>query len=387
MKYLTQSIKSLILLLSCLALTTACGSLIGLDSDGNNSTLTSESNEEAMVTAAIESLNSTASSSESSSSSSTSSLTKGSSYLAAGSTDTTTSYATKHYRFRCDDVTSVYETFSCDNTTGTMSREVSFEDCELDDDNRPGTLNGIFLNTIENGGDGLCAGVDSIDFASMVAGRVDEDGIQQNAVHTHQIDEESPLVFDVTKTFKGEEIDGVITVTGSRQVTFTDAIDSNKDGNINTVNGTVVKTINRITIADNEEVHNVNVLTLEDAFTPLDEDGAELDEVALTYPVHALEIDEDGMVDTRTVTSGQLVIDRNHSDLRIVLSVGEEGLTFYPQDHCGPYEGTAIITGYTLGDDGNYTEVGSGEVVYADGIAQTSTYNGAELNLKPKPCS
>ena len=164
-------------------------------------------------------------------------------------------------------------------------------------------------------------------------------------------------------------------------------MESNKDGNINTVNGTVVKTINRITIADNEEVHNVNVLTLEDAFTPLDEDGAELDEVALTYPVHALEIDEDGMVDTRTVTSGQLVIDRNHSDLRIVLSVGEEGLTFYPQDHCGPYEGTAIITGYTLGDDGNYTEVGSGEVVYADGIAQTSTYNGAELNLKPKPCS
>ncbi|MBU1918335.1 hypothetical protein KKF63_09445, partial [bacterium] len=73
---LTSNLKSLIILVACLTLMSGCGSLYsGLSSDEDTSSYL-ESNEEAMVTAAIESLMSSTSSSTSAASSATSSLTK-----------------------------------------------------------------------------------------------------------------------------------------------------------------------------------------------------------------------------------------------------------------------------------------------------------------------
>ncbi|HLD44485.1 MAG TPA: hypothetical protein VJC18_03550 [bacterium] len=354
---------------------TACGDM-GLDVNGNSGSQTyTETNEEAMVTAAVESLTSSISSSESASASSYASLTKGPAYLTVGN-PINTSYATLAKRFRCEELSSVNEVFSCDNATGAMTREVSFEDCDLIDSNKPGTLSGGFTNTVENGGSGLCDGLDHIDFAKMVMGR---DGL--NAVHTHTIDD-GGMVFtlDVSDTV-------TITMSGNDVVTFTDPVDEDVDGVAESVTATVVKDINRVTVENGVEVHNVTVSTREESFTPTDEEGTLLEIVNLNYPVHNLVFDETDKVETRTVTSGELVIDRSHSDLRIVLGVGAEGLTFYPQDHCGPFEGTATITGYVLNEEGNYVEAGSGQIVYADGEVQTAEYNGIELNLKPRPCS
>jgi hypothetical protein len=379
---LTSNLRSLIILVACLTLMSGCGSLYGgLGSDEDTSSY-SESNEEAMVTAAIESLTSASSSSTSAASSASSSLTK-SNYLVA---DSETAAQTAHlkHRFRCEDVTSVTESFSCNNSDGSMTRAVTFEDCDLTNSHKSGYLNGTFTNTIENGGDGLCASFTRIDFASMVMGRTDEDLNPLDAIHTHTIGEEG-----LVHTLDEVDEDVTITTTGSRTTTFTDPLDEDKDGAAESVTATVAKEINRVTTVNGEEKHDVTVSTQETSFIPVDEEGAEQDEVALTYPIHTLTLDEDGKVDSRTVESGQMIIDRNNSSLRIIMDVGEDGLSFYgvDDDECGPETGTMIITGYTLNDDGNYVEAGTGSVVYEDGTIQTSEYEGVELNLKPKPCS
>ncbi|MBU1917998.1 hypothetical protein KKF63_07740, partial [bacterium] len=304
-------------------------------------------------------------------------------YLVADS-ETASQTAYLKNRFRCEDITSVSESFSCDNSDGSMTRAVTFEDCDLTNAYKSGYLNGTFTNTIENGGDGLCASFTRIDFASMVMGRTDEDLNPLNAVHTHTIGEEGLI-----HTLDEVDDDVTITTTGSRTTTFTDPIDADKDGAAESVTATVVKSINRVTVVNGEEKHDVTVSTQEDSFTPVDEDGTALEEVVLTYPIHTLELNEDGKVDSRTVNSGQLIIDRNNSDLRIIMDVGEDGLSFYgvDDDACGPETGTMIITGYTLNEEGNYVQAGTGSVVYEDGTIQTSEYEGVELNLKPKPCS
>ncbi|MBI4412078.1 MAG: hypothetical protein HY541_06310 [Deltaproteobacteria bacterium] len=377
-----KNIKQFLLFIGLIGAVSGCGALFSeADDSDSSSSLSAESDEETMVSAAIDSLNSVTNSSESASGASYSALTTDSSTLSA-------STLSIRNRFRCDIASQADETFSCDNSDGSVERSVTFTDCELTYSPRDAVLNGGFTSTIENGGDGLCEASDTIDFAKMVMGRDDEDDVHQDAVHEHVIDD-SGMVHTWTWTNdEGEEEEVVLTVTGSHMETFSNPVDEDEDGSAESVEATIEKSINRVQTIGGETTREVTVFTTAESFPAQDADGVDIT-VEPSLPVHEITIDEDtGRVSGRTIAEGNLIVDNEGENIRMIFSVGEEGLEFDDGTTCGPVSGTLSVVGYELGDDGTVgAEVGTGEVVFEDGEVESATFDGISLNPQPRPCN
>lgn len=358
---------------ACSGLDPATGTSDGDSGTGSGSSSGSatsdESDTEAAFTSAVETLMDNSNSSSSSDSFGSASSLTTSQYLALGG-------ASRLPRPECDDPLTVDQSFSCDNSDGSIERSVEFTDCVMSNDHRTVTLNGSFTNTVENGGDGLCTSDDALNFANMVMGRDD-----LPAVHHHETGSDG-MTYSFTNA-RGHEVSVVRDSTHTH--TYTDAVDEDEDGDAENVTVTVERDVHVVHSIGERTAHDVNVFTQEGSFTSTSEDGTAA-EVSIALPVHELTLDDDGKVATRTIASGHLVVDHNLAKVRLVFGVGEEGLTF-EDGTCGPVSGTMNVTGYLINDDDTIGEViGTGEVSFEDGEVQSAEFDGAELNLRPRPC-
>jgi hypothetical protein len=379
MNFTKQQILALCLFFSV----TACGmdpatgtsDSSGTTSSGSSSLTSDESDTEAAYTSAVEALMANSGSSSSSDSfGSSASLTASSSYLAVGA-------ASGAPRPDCDDPLTVDQSFSCDNSDGSIERSVEFTDCVMSNDFRTVTLNGSLTNSVENGGDGLCTADDTFKFANMVMGRDGEDEVHYDAVHHHETGSDG-MVYSFTNA-RGNEVS--VTEDSTHTITYTDAVDEDEDGDAEGVMATIEREVHVVHSIDGSTAHDVNVFTEQGNFTSTSEEGTATD-ISITLPVHELALDEDGRVTTRTIASGNLVVDHNLAQIRMVFGVGEEGLTF-EDGTCGPVSGTMNVTGYLINDDDTIGDaIGTGSVTFADGEVESAEFDGAELNLRPRPC-
>lgn len=404
------SLKTIILAGLALAFFNQCALSANDDttSTGSSSESSDESNVEAAYTSAIESLvQSTNSSNESGAVTSSSSLTT--SYL--------TSARVGGERFRCQDSASTEQSFSCNNSDGTLEHSATFTDCALERDGRNVILNGSLEHTIINGGDGFCEASTSFDFSKMVMGREEGD-----AVRTRETGPEG-LVYSFTNA---RGFDVTLTATHTHIATYTVPVDENDDGTAESVTATIEREDHFVHEIEDRTAHDVTVFTAnaeysivddtEDAETDTDDDSDETEDeagddattsesedetsddstdmddsdevVTVTLPVHTLIFDENtGELSGRTIESGNLVVDHNLAGIRIIMGVGEEGLTFDNGDTCGPVSGTLTAVGYELNDDDTLGAIiGTGEVTFEDGEVQIAEFDGEELNLQRLPC-
>lgn len=356
----------------------ACGALGlgGSGSDTSGSANTSDSSDESDVEAAFDGAVEALVDSTTSSSSDVSDA------VATLTTDSGTSFVTRtgylRAHFRCESSSQVDQIFDCDNDAGTMTREVTFNDCEIENSYRDADVNGSFTNSIRNGGAGMCNEDDeTVDFSRVVMGR---DGV--NAVHEHASGEDG-IIFNFTNA-RGKDV--VITTTSSHTITYTDPVDADSDGAAESVSATVDRTLESVHTIDGGTAHDVTVFTTDTDFTSTSDSGEETT-VAVSLPVHTLGFDEDGLLDSRTIESGNLIVDHNLADIRMVFGVGEDGLTFDDGTTCGPLSGTMTVTGYAINDDGSIgEEIGSGTITFEDGEVEDADFDGARLNLRPRPC-
>lgn len=364
MKQITQ-----ILCLGLMAIALANCNLAQLSAGSSTASEGSdETDTEASISSAIETLVDSSSSTSAASSSVSANLTTDTSYLSAT--------LRNRHRFRCDDLTSVTESFSCDNTTGIMTRTVTFEDCELSNSHRDVSLNGSFSNEVENGGDGFCNADTTIDFAKMVMGRDDLD-----AIHEHATGDDDMVYSFINKN----DEDVTVTRTSNRTVNYTDPVDDDDDGSAESVTASVEKNFTFVHTIAGEEKHNMTVFTTDEDFTSTDDEGTETT-VEVSLPNHTITYDENGYFTGRTINSGNLIADHNMGKIRLVFGVGADGLTF-DNESCGPVDGTMTLIGYTINDDGTIGGVmGTGEVVFEDGEVQTANFDGVTLNPRPRPC-
>lgn len=400
-----QRIKSIFIAGLIPAFLSQCALSANLDGASETSSASESSDEtqvEAAYTSAIESLvQSTNSSNESVSADSSASL--------------TTSYLSSRFgsgRFRCADSESAEQSFSCNNADGTLEHSVVFTDCALERGGLAVTLNGSLEHAIENGGDGFCEASASFDFSKMVMGREDGD-----AVRNRETGPEG-LVYSFTNA---RDFEVTLTATHTHTATYTEPVDENDDGTAESVTATIEREDHFVHEIAGQTAHDVTVFTAnaeysivatddeesdtddtsddaneEESEDETSEDGDlsestsddETSTVTVTLPVHTLLFDEDtGELTGRTIESGNLVVDHNLASIRIIMGVGEDGLTFDNGDTCGPVSGTLTTIGYELNDDGTLGDIiGTGEVTFEDGEVQSAEFAGEELELKRLPC-
>lgn len=352
------------------------GPLDGSGSSTSSATISSENNEEAMLSVAIDALNSTTSDSSSEGSSA---------FSTSGSTKTSLKGGVVHLRHRCEDPSSVTESFSGnddndDEDAGTATHTITFEDCELEHNDREAVLNGSFTNTFTNAGEGFLNADFTIDLAKAVMGRDGED-----AVHTHDTDDGGMVTTFTDK--RDNEV--TLTRTASRTETYTDPVDEDGDGSSEEVTATVEKTVTHTAEIGGETAHSTTVFTTDEEFEVFTEDE-ETEErtsetIAPQLPVHTITFDEDtGRIDSREI-SGNLIVDHNLAGLRMVITF--EDLLHDDGTTCGPVSGSWAIEVYELDDDGNYVFAGDGEVEFEDGDVVSASYDGIALDPQPRPCS
>jgi hypothetical protein len=351
---------------------TACG-VLGLESSSSDTSDSSdESDVEAAFDGAVEALIDSTTSSSSDVSDAVATLT----------TDSDTSFVVRsgylRAHFRCESSSQVDNDFTCDDDAGTMTRVVTFDDCEIQNSFRDADVNGSFTNTITNGGEGMCNDEDeTVDFSRMVIGR---DGA--NATHEHATGDEG-MGFNFTNSH-GKDV--VITTTTSHTITYSDPVDADADGAAESVTATIDRTLESIHTIDGGTAHDVTVFTTDTDFTSTDSDG-EQTTIEVALPVRTLNFADDGTLDTRTIESGNLIVDHNLAHMRLVFGVGEDGLTFDDGTTCGPLSGTMTVTGYAINDDDSIgSEIGSGTVTFDDGDVESAEFDGESLNLRPRPC-
>ncbi len=370
-----KTIKCLISGIIFVALATSCGSLVNLvGSSGATSTPTnsSETNVQAAVTSAVDEMNNTAGSSASAASAAITNLIS----------PATLSYATVLKRFQCESEDQSSEVFSCfdtGTTAGSMSRTGTLTECALTNAHySDAEVTGSFTNTVTHGGEGFCGSGDYILFGKMVMGR---DG--SNAVHTH-ITGDDGMVRTYTNN-KGNLV--TITRTASRTTSFSDPVDTEGDGIAVTVtesNDELLVTLTRT--IDDIEVHNITVQTMDGSFEAKDENGDAIT-VAVTKPVAEITVSSTGTYrySERTITSGNKIVDHNLANIRVVFSVGDDGLT-HVAGTCDPYSGTLTYTAHEIEDSGAIgREIGTGQITYTNGSA-TATYEGTSINVHTRPC-
>lgn len=361
----------------CVLVLSQCGGLgttstSGGGSSGSSSTTSDESNVEAAYTSAIDSVTQSASSSTEASGSL--SLTSSQQYLTT---------RTPGDFFHCADSSSVEQSFSCDNTDGSVERSAIFTDCELTRDSRSATLSGSITHTITNGGDGLCEASQTFSLANMVMGRDGEDSVHSDAVQTHQTAEDG-MVFSFVNA---RGLDATVTVTHDNTITFSDPVDENSDGMAESVTSTVERNDHFVQAVNGTTKHDVNVFTAATDYTTVDIDGVTSGTISVTLPTHTLNFDSDGVFTGRTIESGNLIVDHNVAGIRMIMGVGEEGLTFDDGTTCGPVSGTMTSTGYTLNSDGTLGDViGTGTITFEDGEVTHADFAGEDLTLKRLPC-
>lgn len=283
-------------------------------------------------------------------------------------------------RHHCDDATSYDEDFSCDNTAHTMSRTVTYTDCEVSEGNRDYIVNGSFVVDVANAGDGFC-NAHTIDLANLVMGVEDAEDGHLNAVHEFGTGSDG-----LVKTFTNA-LDKNVTdyITAERTDTFTDPVDTNGDDLADEVTVTIVKTIHREREIDGTLTYEMDITASSTSFTAEDEDGNAIT-VTVTEPVHRITFDEDGAIESRIIQSGNLVVDHPTAGMRVVFSVGANGLTF-DDEHCGPTDGALSLIAYELGDDGVVgQQIGEGTVTYEDGDVETAEYDGSVIYPEPRTC-
>lgn len=355
--------------------TAACGMLGSETGDDSGSAASDETDVEAAVTSAIDSVNQTVNSSTSDSSASIATLVNGTAF------STTNAGASQlRRRFHCEDEDDYSEVFTCDPENNTSNRVVTFEDCEIEGSYRDVELNGTFTNTNTNAGADHCSeDSDVVDFSKLVMGTDSGD-----ATHSHETGSDG-LIFTFTNA-RGRDV--TVVDTTSTTITYSDPVDADDDGSAETVSATINRTHHIEHTIGDVLAHDVDVFTTDTDFAAEDEDGADIT-VEVALPVHTLSFDDDGELETRTIESGNLIVDHNLAQVRLVFGVGDDGLTFNTQDgSCGPVSGTMTFTSYTINDDGSIgAELGTGSVTFEDGDVDAATFEGDALNLRPRPCN
>lgn len=328
--------------------------------------LDDENNIESVVSGATEALTDSISSSTSAAASTVSSLTKGTDRLSL------------LLRYHCDDATSYEENFDCYNDTGTMTRTVTYTDCEVTAGTRDYTVNGSFTNAVTNGGDGFC-NLATIDMANMVMGVEDAEEGHLDAVHTHETGTDGLI-----KTFSnGLDKEVTDTITAERTDTYTDAVDADGDDMADEVTVTVEKVVHREREIDGTLVHDMDITATSTSFGAQDEDGNAIT-VTVTNPVHRITFDDDGEIESREIQSGNLIVDHEIAGMRVVLSL--DSLTF-DDEHCGPVSGTMSLIAYELNDDDTIgQQIGEGTVTFEDGDVDTAEYDGTVIYPELRTC-
>jgi len=283
-------------------------------------------------------------------------------------------------RFQCADESSIDDGDpSC--VAPDASVTITLTDCAVTGpEGGTATVNGSFTNTFANGGSLMCNADASVDLAAAVMG-TDVDDVHTDAVHTHVIGE-AGMVRTFTGPLSGLEV--TVTRTGSHTATFSDPVDENADNLAESVTATMD---HDMTIAGTDGVKSRtdHVFTSDAGFTSIAEDSTET-VVETSSPVHAITFDADGYLESRTIVSGNLIIDNEEASIRVVMGVGDTGLEL---GDCGPENGTATSTVYTLNSDDTVgPEVGTGEVVFVDGTVTSATFSGEDISssMRPKHC-
>lgn len=364
--------------LACLAVGLAffsagCSALTQDTGDDSGSAASDETEIEAAVTGAVDSINESISSSSSDSAASFSALVDGTSFVTKSS-----GANVMRRRIHCEDEDDYSEVFTCDTENNAASRIVTFEDCEISGTYRDIELNGSFTNTITNGGTDFCSeDSEEVDFAKMVMGTESGD-----AIHEHNTGDDD-MVYTFTN-IRGHEV--TVTETSSHEITYTDATDEDADGSAEIVTATISRTHHIDHVIGNTQAHDIDIFTTETDFVSVDGDTETT--IDVTLPVHTLVFDEDGYITTRTIESGNLIVDHNLAQKRVVFGVGDDGLTFdLTTDNCGPESGTMIFTVYDIEDDGTIgASTGSGSVTFANGELDEAELDGDAINVRPRPC-
>ncbi|HLD44428.1 MAG TPA: hypothetical protein VJC18_03250, partial [bacterium] len=171
-----------------------------------------------------------------------------------------------------------------------------------------------------------------------------------------------------------------------RVSTFTDPLDEDTDDVAESVTETVDLDATLVRTIDAAEEHNVDVTTMDDSFAALDEDGEAIT-VTVTKPEALITFDNDThRMASRTVLAGNLVVDHNLANIRVVFGVGDAGLT-HVAGFCDPYEGEMNFTAYTIEEDDTIgAVVGTGSITYANGTVQSSVFEGTTFEITTRPC-
>lgn len=264
-------------------------------------------------------------------------------------------------RFQCADPAQVTEDCICDDVTGTQTCEITFNDCELKSTILVTvTLNGSFTREISNMGLGACDESDPsvVDLKIALQGR---NGDKMSATYT---------VDELVRTYDARLSDREITATlspANRTVVY-EVVSSYDDGSPEEVLATVNRHWTLVTTdQDNNMLHDLEIDVSTASLSTTSGDT-----VQVSTATHRLFLDEDGMLEKRTIESGDLVARHYLGNKAFIFRVGDGGLTFDLSTSCRIDEGSLTIEAYTMDDNGTLEEL------YATG---TLTFEGKTITV------
>lgn len=272
-------------------------------------------------------------------------------------------------RFQCaNPSTQVTEDCTCDDDVGTQSCVITFEDCELSS-TILGTvyLNGSFTREINNMQEGACDESDPgvIDLKIALQGR---DGEKMSATYT--VDE---LVRTHDARFSEREI--TATLSPATRMVIYEVVASRDDGSPEEVLATINRHWTLLTTDQNDtELHHLEIDVSTESLS-ITEGNIEVSEAT-----HRLFIDEDGMIEKRTIESGNLVARHYLAGKAFIFGVGDEGLTFDLSTACRIDEGTLTVQAYTMDDDGNLLELYATGTLTFDGSTVDADFDGDDIS-------
>lgn len=347
--------------------TLACGQL-GLrddssDGDSSESSVSDQSEVEAASTAVIEALTD-----------STGSADAEASHLDSLSASALVSSAilSPRKRFQCaDPATQVTETCTCDDELGEQTCDVVFEDCQLLS-RHLGTvlLNGSFTRVISHMGEGACDDSDEsiIDLKVALQGREGE-----NMSATYTVDK---LVRTYDALLSDREITSTLSPANRTVVYKVEAIYD--DGSPQEVLATVNRHWTYVTTdEDNDTLHDLEIDVSTESLSTTSGDVVNVSEAT-----HRLILDEDGLLEKRTIESGNLVARHYLGNKAFVFGVGDEGLTFDLSTACRIDEGTLTLSAYTMDNDGTLVAPYATGTLTFDGSTIEVDFDGDDISNK-----
>jgi len=333
--------------------------------------VSAETTEEALISTAIDVLNTVASSAVAPSATSFSALKK------YPNQDLLFAVEPNFLRSYCSESSALSENSSpCNSSNNSMSRTVSFADCQVGTAESPAEVNGSFTASILNGGSGTCTSSTQVSFANMVTG--------SGASYSYNISEGALELTFTNGNTAAEEL----SVSGTLTESYHNSNDSNNDGMADSASSSLVLSLSYERRIQNSLIHQFSAFTSAESFSAQNASAGTIT-VAPTLPVFALSMSSStGRINTRNMISGHLIVDDLQQNIRVVFAVNtESGLVFNEGSSCGPVSGRLDFTAYQIGSDGSIgLTVATGRVVFEDGAIFRALYNGASISPDPRPC-